>query len=986
MTLSSSSSSGAAFRAHAPTPISRRTGADPLVRALRTATRPEPERTKAYEMLVGLAGRRAEPVPAAALAGHVLRIHAADGWPVQRAAFEAAMERLAEAQRDELRVQARPDGALGRYAVRRKGRGGALPWTVWLSSVDPLRASCDCPDHLRNGLGLCAHVWTAWADVAARPRVWARAKDAEPHVPALDWDPVRPLLGTAPWWMRLRFRPPGRLPAFARGWRARGDGSLSPRPGRGPERWAADALAYARRAPDRVSPAVRALLAEARAQERAPVLRSALDRVLRSLRQPLFPHQRDGVARLVESERLLLADDMGLGKTAQAVAACHALHRLGRVRRGLLVVPAALQPQWLREWTKVTDLPARVVDDAPARRRARYRETREGFLIVSYEILLRDADALRRWAPDLVVLDEAQRIKNASTRTARTVKSLQPRYRLALTGTPLENRLPELASLLEWVDDRALAPEWRLPVVHGGVGYAAHLDSLRARIAHCFLRRRRAEILEDLPPRTDTTLGVGMTSAQRREHGALDRRIARLVHISRRRPLTPSEQLRLIALLTRQRIVANGMAQHDFESIWPGLEGEPPDEARLGSLSTPKLVELRGLLRRLVLEEGRRVVVFSQWVRMLRLADWATRDLLEEAGLRAVFFTGKSSPKARDRSVVELHDDPETRVLFASDAGGVGLNLQRAATACVNLELPWNPAVLEQRVARIHRLGQDAPVSVYNLVTEGSIEARIESLVGAKRALFEGLFDDERDSVVLHDASLVERLRAQSGPAGGPPGAHVEHAPPTATDAALVSTVETASADAPPEGAATEITGNDGTSSGEPPSEPRANENRADENRADDERADDERANENRADENRADENRADEDRADEDGANAGACAAAGGRASEEVANEGDTGPAAVGEAAATADLSRPSASGEPSLDADGEHAGAGERAPSDADGNGPASVRRLLRAVRVTPRPDGGVTIEAPGEVAEDLAAVFRTMAQLVAPKALAS
>ncbi|MBI2930114.1 MAG: hypothetical protein HYY16_00560, partial [Planctomycetes bacterium] len=137
-------------------------------------------------------------------------------------------------------------------------------------------------------------------------------------------------------------------------------------------------------------------------------------------------------------------------------------------------------------------------------------------------------------------------------------------------------------------------------------------------------------------------------------------------------------------------------------------------------------------------------------------------DLLGDAGARAVFFTGAESQRRRTQSIVEFHDDPGTRVLFASDAGGVGLNLQRAASACINIELPWNPAVLEQRIGRIYRIGQKRPIDVYNLVSEVGIESRISELVGNKRAFFTGLFDGTCDEVVFEKAgsflSRIERI------------------------------------------------------------------------------------------------------------------------------------------------------------------------------------------------------------------------------------
>jgi len=277
---------------------------------------------------------------------------------------------------------------------------------------------------------------------------------------------------------------------------------------------------------------------------------------------------------------------------------------------------------------------------------------------------------------------------------------------------------------------------------------------------HCFLRRIRREVLGQLPPRTDTAVPVAMTSPQAEEHAALRGPIAALMKMARRRPLTQAQFLRLMQLLTTQRIICNGLAQLRFQEVWPELEAHSGRREELRrSLDSPKLDELREIVEQVAIGQGRRIVVFSQWRRMLRLAHWAVEDLLEGHGLRAAFFTGKESQRRRTRNVVDFHDDPATRLLFASDAGGVGLNLQRAATCCINLELPWNPAVLEQRIGRIYRIGQTQPVDVYNLVAEEGIEARIATLVSDKRAFFEGLFDGASDEVRFEGCgTFLDRL------------------------------------------------------------------------------------------------------------------------------------------------------------------------------------------------------------------------------------
>jgi superfamily II DNA/RNA helicase len=253
-----------------------------------------------------------------------------------------------------------------------------------------------------------------------------------------------------------------------------------------------------------------------------------------------------------------------------------------------------------------------------------------------------------------------------------------------------------------------------------------------------------------------------MTPQQRSEHDELNDPIARLIATSKRRPLTQPEFLSLMSLLTRQRIISNGLGQLRFEELWPAYKDVEPDPALIDGLFAPKLTELRRLAHDLVVQQGRKIVVFSQWRRMLRLADWSVRDILGQAGARAAFFTGAERPAQRARSIADFHDDPSVAILFLSDAGGVGLNLQHAANACINLELPWNPAVLEQRIGRIYRLGQKDPIDVYHLVSEYGIESRIANVVGTKQALFSGLFDGTSDQIQFQTGasflSSVEKL------------------------------------------------------------------------------------------------------------------------------------------------------------------------------------------------------------------------------------
>ncbi len=462
---------------------------------------------------------------------------------------------------------------------------------------------------------------------------------------------------------------------------------------------------------------------------------------------------------------------MGLGKTLQAIVAALLLRKTAEAGRALVVCPASLKHQWRMEIEKACGEEALVAEGTRDVRGAIYRSWARGFLVVNYELVLRDLEAIRKTEPSLVILDEAQRIKNWDTKTAKAVKRLTSAHAFVLTGTPLENRLGELHSIMEFLHPRLLGPRWRLVPYHavteasGRVLSYERLDVLRSRMSGHFLRRERREVLDQLPPRTDNTFWIEMTAAQWRPYRKHARRVATL--LAQKRTLQPAEVRQLLQALTTMRILCNAWAQYAWESAEARLRNGPPkSEEDLRWMHSPKLEELTRVLEDLLEEPGVKVVVFSQWERLLRLAHHATRLLLDGRGERAEVFHGALDGRARARLLESFGTDPAFRVLFSTDAGGVGLNLQEAASIVVNLEVPWNPAVLEQRIGRVHRLGQRQSVQVLHFVTRGAIEERVRQVVENKRALFEGLLVEEADRVVLDEASqasFLERVRSLVG-------------------------------------------------------------------------------------------------------------------------------------------------------------------------------------------------------------------------------
>jgi superfamily II DNA or RNA helicase len=445
------------------------------------------------------------------------------------------------------------------------------------------------------------------------------------------------------------------------------------------------------------------------------------------LKVPLYPYQMHGALFAAYRGRCILGDDMGLGKTVQTMAAVEILARERGIERVLVLAPASVKYQWETEIRKFTDRPVQVIEGGNQARRAQYAQP-TFYRLLNYELVLRDLDELNAWQPDLIVLDEAQRIKNWESKTSRAVKRLRSRYALVLTGTPLENKLEELYTIVQYVDDRRLGPafqflhEHRLVDEQGKLLGYRNLDRIREKLDPILLRRTRAEVLSQLPERTDNTVFVEMTEAQHLPYGEQQFTLARLLQ---KKYLTEVDRRRIICCITNMRMLCDSTFLYDKQSN-----------------ESPKLEEFGELMRELVLEGPHKVVVFSQWELMLRKA----AEVLDRLKIGSTTLHGSVPGKDRRALLERFRDDPDCRVFLSTDAGGTGLNLQAADTV-VNLEVPWNPAVLEQRVARVYRMGQHRPVQVINLVTRGSIEERVLKTLTLKRSLFEGVFSGMTDEV-----------------------------------------------------------------------------------------------------------------------------------------------------------------------------------------------------------------------------------------------
>jgi SNF2 family DNA or RNA helicase len=460
------------------------------------------------------------------------------------------------------------------------------------------------------------------------------------------------------------------------------------------------------------------------------------------LKTELLPYQMDGIAFAAGAGRAILADDMGLGKTIQGVGVAELLAREAGISRVLVICPTSLKSQWKNEIHKFSDRSSQLVMGKADDRAAQYKND-AFFTICNYEQVLRDIMPIEAARWDLIILDEGQRIKNWEAQTTRVVKSLKSQFALVLSGTPLENRLDELYSVVQFVDGRHLGPgfrffnRFRITDEKGYVLGYRNLDELRKQLKPILLRRTRDMVMKDLPPRNTQIIHIPPTEEQRLLHIANARIIA---SITRKAFISEMDLLKLRQAMMMCRMVADSTYLVDKQG--PGY--------------STKLQTLDELFEQLFVEGDHKAVIFSEWTRMLDLIE----PLLKKRKVRFVRLEGKVPQSKRQQIVNEFQNDPKCKVFLSTNAGSTGLNLQ-AADTIVNVDLPWNPAVLEQRIARAHRMGQKRPVNVFILVTQDTLEEQLLTTIGQKKELAMAALDYESDISEVDLQSGMDQLKAK---------------------------------------------------------------------------------------------------------------------------------------------------------------------------------------------------------------------------------
>ena len=449
----------------------------------------------------------------------------------------------------------------------------------------------------------------------------------------------------------------------------------------------------------------------------------------------LYPYQKEGIRFAATAGRAIIADEMGLGKTIQAIGTAELLRREGFVENVLIVCPTSLKYQWKREIERFTHREVLVVEGLHTRRREQYKMP-QPYKIVSYNSVCNDLKVLRSMETDMVIMDEVQRLKNWDTQIARAARHINAQYAVLLSGTPLENKLEELYSIVELADQFALAPYYKFRNDHilidenGKVVGYKNLNAIKERLAHIMIRRRKSDVHLQLPGRMDQNLFVTMTNEQREMHEEFKSGVAQLVlKWQRMHFLSEKDRKRLLLLLSQMRMVCDSTFILDQKSRFD-----------------TKIGELMNILDSYLEGGDGKVVVFSGWERMTRLV----AQELTQRGVKFEYLHGGIPSAKRKDLVNNFTDQPDCRVFLSTDAGSTGLNLQ-AASLIVNLDLPWNPAVLEQRIARIYRIGQQRNIQVINLVSADSFEEQMIARLKFKSSLFEGALDGGEDTIFAND-------------------------------------------------------------------------------------------------------------------------------------------------------------------------------------------------------------------------------------------
>ncbi|MDD9301633.1 MAG: helicase [Desulfobacter sp.] len=612
---------------------------------------------------------------------------------------------------------------------------------------DPVKGKghCSCPDYLTNGLGTCKHIQFMAQYLKSEPGFKAQA--ATETLPFVDifWDS----LAQAP-----RHHAPGFNPAMAdlkpvveKYFNAKGDfigSDISLIMGlmlrlRGDRR-----VRIRENLLKRVDHRLQAI--QLKKMEGRPLPKIGLNR-------PLYPFQKKGVDFGALKTGVLIGDEMGLGKTAQAIAMGLVKCEIFGFSKILVITLASLKKAWKDEVEIVSRETACIIQGTPSQRRRQYDEIGR-FKISHYEAVLKDVPTICRFNPDIIILDEAQRIRNFSTQTAEAMKRLPKKHAIVLTGTPLENKPQDLYSIVQFLDPYKFTPLWQFAADHFIIpkarqtsitGYK-NLDQLGEKLKDILVRRTWETVCGQLPETVTSNYRIDLAPEQEQIHRE---NAGCLGEILEKKILTDMDMRQIQTLVLTMRMVSNSTFLVDRETQ-----------------VSPKIRELSTIIDEIVIQNRRKMVIFSEWTAMTFLI----ARHLSEAGIGFAEVSGKIDQAARTVLAEKFANAPDCLIFLTTDAGSKGLNLS-SARCMVNVELPWTPDQTALRQSRlIPRAGYGDkdffPCHIINLIGANSIEEPILRGLSQNPELFSSLFGSNPEKTRLNEQDFkktAEQLQAIIG-------------------------------------------------------------------------------------------------------------------------------------------------------------------------------------------------------------------------------
>ena len=449
---------------------------------------------------------------------------------------------------------------------------------------------------------------------------------------------------------------------------------------------------------------------------------------------PLFPYQKAGVEFLLKAGSGILADEPGLGKSLQALAMCEYL----QAQKILVLCPASLKFNWLSEcekWLPVPQVKVQVINGTPAERKEQWKNPSINFFIANYDLLLKDFDAMNSHNWDVIISDESTAICNPRAKRTKVIKKLKAKYKFALSGTPISNKLHDLWSIVDFVRPGTWGSYYQFENRYcikdfwGSVKGYKNTDELKQSLTNFMIRRRKDDVLPDLPPKLVTEVKFELSGPERELYDKMKKALKTELFGKIDEEKVFNIENAMIKVLRLKQMVDH-----------PRLVGS--------TLPSRKLETLKDILRPII-ESGNKVIVFSQFAQMCKLL------MFELSEHNPVTIIGEMKAEDRNASVRKFTESPNCQLMICSEAGAYGLNLQ-VANYVIHVDLPWSVSKLVQREGRAHRIGTQKPVTVYSLIGAKTVDEYVARVLLKKQKLSDEFLEDSRVVTVDDIKEILE--------------------------------------------------------------------------------------------------------------------------------------------------------------------------------------------------------------------------------------